>query len=293
MSFIKARVGSRRFVTPGMVRVTLAGPEVEAFEDTGVSDEFVRIFFPDPATGHLPIPQEDDAGRAVFPDGIKEPHNEYYSIRRIDKSAREIDIDFVVHEGGLASEWAQKTQPGDCIVLGKGRFCYEPPEGMQWQVLLADATGLPALSRIAEETPRDIRTIAVVEIADAAHRQDLDIGDHVELRWLYGSGNGVGPSNLLSSLRAMTLPQGEGYIWMAGEMQASRGIRRYLRGELGLTGRDFSVVRYWLDNKEAWRARWDGLDPAVRQQIEALWDQERDPDEISDMWHNMLEKHGL
>lgn len=293
MSFVKACVAHRRSVTSGMVRVTLAGKEIEEFKDSGVADEFVRVFFPDPMTGDLPMPEEDDAGRAVFPKGIKEPHAEYYSIRRIDKAARELDIDFVVHDCGLASEWAQKAQPGDCIVLGKARFCYEPPEEMIWQVLLADATGLPALSRIAEETPAHIKTIAIVEVAEAAHRQELPVGEHVEMRWLYGSGNGIGPSNLLSNLRALQLPQGEGYIWMAGEMQASRAIRRHIRNDLKLTGRNFSVVRYWLDNKEVWRSRWDALDPAVREEIDALWASDRDPDDIADTWHNILETHGL
>lgn len=293
MSFVKARVAARRFVTPGMVRVTFAGPEIAEFKDSGVADEFVRVFFPDAVTGDLPIPQEDEAGRAIFPDGVEEPHNEYYTIRHIDKTARQVEIDFVVHKGGLASEWAQSAEPGDSVVLGKARFCYEPPEDMQWQVLLADATGLPALGRIAEETPPTVRTIAIVEVADSAHRQDLAVGEHVDIRWIYGSGNGVGPSNLPSNLRAISLPQGEGYIWMAGEMQASRAIRRYVRNELKLTGRNFSIVRYWLDHKEAWRSRWEALDPAIKDEIDALWASDRDPDDIADTWHNILETHGL
>ena len=293
MPFVKARVAARRLVTPGMVRVTLAGPELDAFESTGVPDEFVRTFFPHPQTGELPLPGEDDAGRAVFPAGIEEPHNEYYTIRRVDRAARELDIDFVVHEGGIASEWAQNASPGDAIVLGKARFCYEPPADLAWQVLLADATGLPALGRIVEETPAHIRTLAIVEVAEASHKQNLAIGDHVDLRWIVGAGNGVGPSALLANLRALPLSEEPGYIWMAGEMYAARGIRRHLRNSLKLSGANFESVRYWVDNKEAWHARWEALDPGIRDEMDAIWDTDLDPDEKSDKWNDMLETHGL
>lgn len=293
MGFIKARVAARRFVTSGMVRVTFAGPEIDAFEDTGAPDEFVRAFFPDPETGALPLPEPDEAGRAVFPEGVTPPHNEYYSIRHIDKAARRLDIDFVVHEGGIASDWAQRAEPGDAIVLGKARFCYKRPPDARWQVLMADATGLPALGRILEETPADIDTIAIVEVADPSHCQDLPAGGHIDLRWITGTGNGVGPSALPRSFKSLTLPEAPGYIWMAGELVATRVIRRHLREVLGWTGERFDVVRYWLDKKETWRARWDALDPEARAELDAIWESDMTADEKADLWHNLLEKHGL
>lgn len=293
MAFIRATVAARRLVTPGMVRITLAGPETQSFEDSGVPDEFVRLYFADPETGDLPLPVPDDAGRATFPEGTKEPHSEYYTIRRLDRAAQEIDIDFVVHEGGIASEWAQKAQAGDQLVLSRARFCYEPPAGFGWQVLLADATGLPALGRILDETPAHIRTIAIVEVAEASHRQDLAVGVNTELRWIVGAGNGVGPSALLANFRALTLPAGHGYIWMAGEMHAAREIRRHLRSTLKLTGENFAVVRYWVDNKADWRARWDALDPAVRAELDAIWDTDLSADEKADRWNALLEAQGL
>ncbi len=120
---------SRRNVTPGMVRVTLGGEGLGAFRSTGVGDEYVRFFFPDPETGELVLPDVDAQGFWKWPEGKKPAHCECYTIRAVRSAAEgvEIDVDFVIHEHGRASEWAQQAAPGETIALREPFGLYEAP----------------------------------------------------------------------------------------------------------------------------------------------------------------------
>ncbi|WP_369669230.1 siderophore-interacting protein, partial [Enterococcus faecium] len=76
-----------------------------------------------------------------------------YTVRAHDPAAGEVTIDFVLHQGGVASSWARRAEPGDVIGLNSPTGMYDPPVDLAWQVLFADCAALPALSRIVENTP--------------------------------------------------------------------------------------------------------------------------------------------
>src|SRR5690606_8675512 len=151
--FYEAVVLARTYLTPGMLRLTFGGEGLRAFPVTGVPDEYLRLFFPHPETGRLHLPHIDENGRWTYPDGQDKIRCSTYTVRDFRKAGDgvvEMDIDFVVHEGGAASEWAQRVEPGAAITINRPRGLYTPPADMAWQVLVADATGLPALARILE-----------------------------------------------------------------------------------------------------------------------------------------------
>ena len=50
---------------------------------------------------------------------------------------------------------------------------YDPPADCDWQLLVADMTGLPALGRIVENLPAGSRAYVIVETIDAADWQQL------------------------------------------------------------------------------------------------------------------------
>ncbi len=81
LKFLTGTVLSRRLVTPGMVRVTLGGSEVAGIVSTGIGDEYIRLFFPDPATGELVLPAADEKGRWRYPEGKTPAHSGCYTIR--------------------------------------------------------------------------------------------------------------------------------------------------------------------------------------------------------------------
>jgi NADPH-dependent ferric siderophore reductase len=288
--FHEATVLSRQQITPGMIRLTLGGTGLEAFRSTGIGDEYLRLFFPNEKTGKVHLPHISEDGRWTYPDGQDALRYSTYTVRRHRSEAGEIDIDFVVHEGGLASEWAQRACPGDRITINNPRGLYTPPADIVWQLLVADATGLPALSRLLEQTPRHVQSRVFIEVARAEDEQRLE-HPGATVTWLHKSGNGVAPSRMEDVVRAV--PPTPGYVWVAGEQKVVRSIRKFVRQELKLPPERYELVGYWIANGEDWDAKWSALDPAVKAQIDAAWDSGRDPEEVRDEYEATLEKFGL
>ena len=267
----EATVLRRALVTPGMVRLTLGGPGFASFRSTGVGDESVRLVF-------------------AQPDGTSN-YSAAFTIRQV--RAGEIDIDFVLHAGGRASGWAEGASPGDIVSIGRPRGQYAPPIGTDWQVLVADAPGLPALGRLLDQMPAGTRALVFVEVAEASHRQELISRADMTISWLVGSGNGRSPSRLEAAVRAAALPPGKGYAWVAAERTVAQPLRRYLRRELGWPGARYTVTSYWTADLEAWMQAWARLDPSIKAQVTALWSSGLDPETVADRIDELTSPFGL
>ena len=292
LKFMTGTVLARRMVTPGMVRITLGGDGLRELKSTGVGDEYIRLFFPDRETGELVLPALDDRGHWVWPEGKRQAHCVCYTIRNARPG--EIDVDFVVHDGGIASEWAMRTEPGDVITLREPFGIYDAPADADWQLFVSDATGLPALGRLIESLGPNVEVRAIIEVPDASHEQAFEATARLKVIWLHGSGNAAAPSRLLDAVRGMELPANcRPYVWIAGEVKAARAIRKYLRHELGWDAAKYSVTGYWTEKKAEWTAGWDALDATIKQRIDDLWDSDRNREEVADEVEATLERHGL
>jgi NADPH-dependent ferric siderophore reductase len=174
------------------------------------------------------------------------------------------------------------------VVPGK---LVQAPRRRHLAAVPVDTTGLPALGRAVEEAPPGLRTIAVVEIPDPADRQDLP---GAEVRWLHNPGVRHGDSLLEQTARSVALPDGPGYLYVAGEAAATRAVRRYLRHQLGLPARRYGVVGYWRRDAVAWAAR--VADAGV--DLEQLWDEAEaagagDEQVALDVYEDRLDRAGL
>ncbi len=291
--FYEVTVRGKTMLSPGMVRLTFGGADLERFAATGKPDEYLRLFFPNPETGRLHLPAISDEGRWTYPDGgQKAIRCSTYTVRAHRRDPAEIDIDFVVHDGGTASDWAQKAVPGDRITINRPHGIYDPPADIDWQLLVADATGIPAVARILEQTPAGVQSRVFLEVAEPGHEQALPAHPAATVTWLV-AGNGIGPSQLEAILRSVPMPQTPGYLWVAGEHKAVRAARRLVRQEMKWPAERYEIVAYWIHEGEAWDAKWDALPEETRARIEAAWDTDRDPEEIQDEYDATLEELGL
>jgi NADPH-dependent ferric siderophore reductase len=275
-------------LTPSLRRVVFGGPDLADFMSTGVGDEYLRVLFPQPGEPEPTLPIVVD-GKLDY-SSIDLDLLRTYTVRRHDVERVEVTIDFVVHEGGVASSWARGAEPGDVVGLSSPTGMYDPPPSLSWQVLVADCSGLPALARLLEQAPAGVRTRAVVEVPGSDHR--LDLPGSAEVTWLYG-GNGHGPSRLAEVVRSLPAPGGDGYVWVTGESKALRSVRKYLRKELGLPASSYKTVGYWIEDAELWNARYYALDDSVRKSLEAIWDSDRPEEEIEDEYEERLTALGL
>src|SRR4051794_41676026 len=92
-------------------------------------------------------------GTQDYPDPDDQPPMRSYTVRAWDPAVPRMLVDVVVHEGGMASAWAQGARAGDVIYVTEAMGWYRPPADSTWQLLVADLAGLPALARTVEELP--------------------------------------------------------------------------------------------------------------------------------------------
>ena len=243
------RVKAVRAVAPRMVRVTLGGADLDGLLALGPTDH-VKVFFPDPRSGHLTAPE-------LAPDGTLRPpvtgavHRRDYTVRayRADgATGPELDLDLVLHgDGGPASAWASRADVGQRLVLAGPKSSKLVPQDASAVLLGCDETSLPAAARWLELLPADVDVCLIAEVDSA--------GDEVYLRddptsarpgldvvWLHREGRSDVTSLLEDAVR--TSPAAD-LVWCAGEAASLVGVRRYLRRELALPAAHVEITGYW------------------------------------------------
>lgn len=227
---------------PSLIRLTLGGPGLAGFH-SHCEEEHVRLVFPG-EDGVLRLPVRD-GDMLNWPR--PRPVSREYTVRRHDPDAGELDIDLVLHSGGLASDWVRTVRPGETIPVAGPPGGLAIPSGYDRYLLAGDLTALPAIARILERLPADARGWAFVEVADASDQLPLTAPEGVELHWVHRDGVPAGVSDALErAVTAVRPADGERvFAWVAGETSAIKPLRRWLRDELGLGAQDRDVTGYW------------------------------------------------
>jgi NADPH-dependent ferric siderophore reductase len=214
-----------RAITPQMLQVTLGGEALQGFV-SAAADDHVKVFFPAPADGP-PIARD-------------------YTPRRFDARALELELQFVLHGDGPAARWAAAAQTGDRLELGGPRGSFVVTDDFDWYLLIGDETALPAIGRRLEELRADTQVRVILEVSDAGEQQALESRAALELSWLHRGAEPTGdPARLLSALRALVLPPGDGYIWIAAETQVARALRAHLLAERAHPKEWIKAAGYW------------------------------------------------
>jgi NADPH-dependent ferric siderophore reductase len=200
-----ARVESRDELSAHLVRLTLAVDP--AFESTGIPDEWVGLVVP----GQF--------------------QSRYYTVRSCD--AGELVLDVVVHDFGLVTEWVVRDDcVGSTVTITEPKGSHALPDGAQFQLLVGDLTGLPAMARIVESSRLPTRIWAEVpDDLSSYFPADTDV------TWVDGP--------LSEVVQGIEWPAGEGYFWMAGESAQMRAIRKHLMRERRLPASAYDVMGYW------------------------------------------------
>ncbi|PRZ07715.1 NADPH-dependent ferric siderophore reductase [Isoptericola sp. CG 20/1183] len=236
-----ATVSAVRWLTPHMVRLTLAGDALDAIDRPAATDLYIKL-----VVGEPPTPESRPVVRS-------------YTVRSVRDG--EWDVDFVVHgDDGLAGPWAARVRPGEQVAfLGPGGT-YAPDLAAPWHLLVGDDAALPAIAAAVESLPAGTVAHAVVEVPGPADEQEIVTDADLHLTWVHR-----GTAGLADTVRAAhaagRLPAGAPHAFLHGEASCVRELRRWVRAELGVGTERLSASGYWRrgDDDEAWRAakpRW-------------------------------------
>jgi NADPH-dependent ferric siderophore reductase len=238
-------VEATEWLGPHLVRVHLTGESLGSFPDTGCTDSYVKLIFVDPSLGLEP-PYDLAALRETLPPHAR-PVLRTYTVRRVDRAARRLAIDFVTHGvTGVAAPWAATATPGDQLVVTDPGGAYAADGDVPWHVFAGDLSALPAIAAALEALPATARGVAHLEITDPADIVDVKTDASIEVRWLVNPdpadagflARAVDPAGWPASARE----PGAAQVFAHGERESIKAVRAVLRD---VPRERLSISGYW------------------------------------------------
>ncbi|MCS5716979.1 siderophore-interacting protein [Herbiconiux sp. CPCC 205763] len=255
---IVAEVTRTERVSPNLVRVTFGGEAIRRFRPIGF-DQWFRLFLPREGQEVLRLPTRSSFlwyAQFLTTPKQRRPHVRNYTVRAYraaggELTHPELDVDFVVHGAGSgpASDWAVNAQPGTTAGILDEGSSYAAADDVDWHLIAADETGLPAAVGVLARLPRDAVGHAWIELPDAADVQPVQAPAGVTVNWLPRSDPHAVPGVLAresvqAAITAATLPSGRGYAHLVGESALVTGLRRHLVAA-GMPKSDVTFIGYW------------------------------------------------
>lgn len=215
-------VSEVRQLAPNFVSVTFKGESLH---------DFVSLSYDD----HVKFILHDAAGERVMRD---------YTPRRYDRDARELTLEFALHTEGHMTDWARQARVGQQAVIGGPKGSMIIPTDYAWHILAGDATALPAIRRRLEELPAAAEVLVLVTGEEAAA---LEFASAARLRVQLAPT----PADIVEAFRAMRLPEGDGFIWCAGEASMARQVRDILFVDKAFPREAARISAYWKQGASA------------------------------------------
>ena len=231
-------------------------------ESRSLNAHFTRIVLDVPDVDQLNLPSAADTAVGIYFGEDTTAPGRTYTVRYDDTTGGRITVDVLMHGDGVGTAWARQAVRGDTVVLAHPNSWYRPPTTVDWQLLVTDMAGFPALARILDEKPA-VPTTVVVDATDLSYlpqRSDVEIVP-------------VSDGALRQQIAAyIEAHDGIGYCWFAGEAGEARAVRKYLRRERRWESDQLDVMGYWRRDAVDWNARY----AAVGSDLYAVYTMARD-----------------
>ncbi len=221
-------------------RLTIGGSQLEGFVSQGF-DDHIKVFFPTNPDSFVP-PQAGEDG-VIWGEGERPVARDYTPI--YDAARNELTLDFYLHDGGVASQWAQKVQQGDPVFIGGPRGSLVVPVEYEWQLYVCDESGMPALRQRMQALRNagfrgELTALVCTHGTDS--RDYLAGTEGFDLEWF-----DIQQTEALTARLAQLLPiarQKKPFIWITGEGQWVKQIGAPFE-DSDIDSRLLRMVAYW------------------------------------------------
>ncbi len=162
-AFRRVQVRSKKALSERMLRIVLGGGELDGFAIESPASS-VRLLLP-PAGGDVIEMPTWTGNQFELASGERAPIRTF-TPRAFDAERLELTIDVVLHDHGVATDWARRAELGNEVAIsGPGRSEKLDPAARSF-LLAGDESAIPAISQLLESIAPD-RTIDVhIEISD-------------------------------------------------------------------------------------------------------------------------------
>jgi NADPH-dependent ferric siderophore reductase len=229
-------------VSPRLISVLVTGDELGGFADAAPTSH-LKVFLPAQGQDAPNLPAQAPDGTVVTPDGAP-PVVRTYTPRRYDPATQTLEIQFLLHGTGPASEWAQRAKPGDKLAVAGpgGRFSLEPVTDSWW--LAADESAIPAVGTLLEALPETAAADVHLEVDGPDDEVEFTAPAKTTITWHHRRSPDAFSAELIDAARAASIADGA-RVWVACEAAAMRDIRRYFIAERHLPPASLVTRGYW------------------------------------------------
>lgn len=209
-------------ITPNMLRLSLTGEDLADFVSLSPGD-------------HIKVFVTDSKGFMQMRD---------YTPRKFDAAARQLVIDFALHEAGPATLWALQAKVGDKLEIGGPRGSLVISNVKRW-LLIGDETALPSIGRRIEEAKAGTEFTSLVSITTRDEQQHFVTQAKHAAHWVYRAAYKANdPLPMLTALQDIDIAP-ETYVWIGTEATVARAVRAYLTEERGVPLSWLRASGYW------------------------------------------------
>lgn len=229
-------------IAPRLVSVLVAGEGLDGFADAAPTSH-LKVFLPAPGQDEPLLPEFMPEGQAV-PDDAPRPSVRTYTPRRFDAARGTLEIQFVLHGAGPASEWAERASVGDKLAVAGpgGRFVMDPEAERWW--IAGDESAIPAVATLLDALPASATAEVHLEVTDADDEIELASQAKTDITWHHRRRPDAFGAELDDAARAAAIADGT-RVWVACEAAAMRGIRRCFLAERRVPASSLTTRGYW------------------------------------------------
>lgn len=215
-------------IAPRLVSVRVSGGDLSRFAAAPPTSH-IKVFLPVDGQDAPTMPTITPEGR-VWPDDAPRPTVRTYTPRAFDPEQGTLEVQFVLHGVGPASEWAQRATVGDRIAIGGpgGRFSADPDTRRWW--IAGDESALPAIGTLLDSLPASAGADVHVEVSGPEDEIPLPSAATTTVTWHHRRRPDGWGAELYDAASAAVIADAT-RVWVACEASAVRRIRRHLLDE--------------------------------------------------------------
>ena len=226
-----AALFSRQWLTPGYVRVRLAGPQLRGFHAPG-ADDHVRLFLAPSGSAAPPAPEQ-----------WREFDSREYTPVASDPDAGWIDFDVLVHEQGSGADWASTVPIGSVAAVGGPRRSNAVAGEPDSLFLAGDETAIPAITRFLKQRRPGLPARVLVEVSEVNRLVPIPTDEATDLTVLVRPGESL--AEALAELGTSDRPAGNVLCFVGAESSVVPVAKELLQERWGVPPEAAIVKGYW------------------------------------------------
>lgn len=216
-------------LSPTFRKITFQSDELKDFI-TASPDDHIKVFFPNPETGHYTIPALGEKGLQWNPEE-PEPIMRDYTPINYNPQTQTLELIFFLRDHGPAAMWVKQAELGQELFIAGPRGSFVVSYDFDWFMFFVDEAGLPSVYRRLQEMPKTSKGWIFASITSSAHHS-LDLQSvcppEMHIQWI-ANNNTLGSSEpFIENLTQLNAPQGRGFVWIKTESLAAMQIRSFI-----------------------------------------------------------------